>query len=166
MKNNFKNSYKKFAISTLTIGSILITCQAYASSNDKLNEFFNSFDQLTQDVDKFLDKTIGNNNSHLDANDKEYTINLEIPGFDKEQITIEMQGDYLVVKGEKSKDNTDKNANPSSNQQSRNSFYQKLSLPKDINKDSISANLKNGVLTITLPKAPIKAEEMKTITIN
>ncbi|XVN43009.1 MAG: phage terminase large subunit [Candidatus Rickettsia vulgarisii] len=45
-------------------------------------------------------------------------------------------------------------------------FYEKLSLPKDINKDSISSSLKNGVLTILLPKAPVKAEEVKKIPIN
>lgn len=191
MENKLKNSYRKLGISTLTIGMLLISYPVYSSTDrkeetkaiaptqeiDNYIEYRNSFEQLSKEMDRLMIRHNGpgmaalitNNsfNSYLDVNDKEYTINIEIPGFDKQQITIELQGDYLVIKGQKSQDKDNKkNDNSYADQQYRNSFYQKLLLPKDINKDSISSSLKNGVLTVILPKAPVKAEEVKKIPIN
>ncbi|WP_425363959.1 Hsp20/alpha crystallin family protein [Candidatus Tisiphia endosymbiont of Hybos culiciformis] len=141
----------------------------------------NPFVQLSQEMDKLWNRfTIRHNgfifdspivitsslNSYLDTNDKQYTLNIEIPGFDKEQIKIELQGDYLVITAQKAQNEQAKDDNKYSDQQARNMFYQKLFLPKDIDRNNISSNLKNGVLTVILPRSPIKVEDVKTIPIN
>ncbi|KAJ6644811.1 Replicative DNA helicase [Pseudolycoriella hygida] len=118
-------------------------------SNEAL-EYYNPFEQLSKEMD-----------SYFNNNEKEYVLNIEIPGFEKEQVKVELQGDYIIIKAQKLLDGPKKEEVSSLNQKSRNSFYQKLFLPKDVNKDTISSSLKNGILTIILPKSPIKTEEIK-----
>lgn len=149
---------------------------------DNYSEIYgNPFVQLSQEMDKLWNRfTIRHNgfifdspivmtsslNSYLDINDKQYTLNIDIPGFDKEQIKIELQGDYLVITAQKIQNDQVKDDNKYSGQRARNVFHQKLFLPKDIDRNNISSNLKNGVLTVILPRTPIKVEDVKTIPIN
>lgn len=148
---------KEIIVTTIAIWVISVNCRVYGFSankeetkellsSDHANQ--DSFDQLSKEMNKLWEKVVTRNNgvggfitnnsfnSYLDNNDKEYKLNIEVPGFDKQQISIELQGDYLVIKGEKPQDNS-KNHNCYTNQQYRNSFYEKLQLPKDVNKDSI-----------------------------
>ncbi len=152
------------------------------SKIDNYSEIYdNPFVHLSQEMDKLWHRfTIRNNgfvfdspivmasslNSYLDVNDKQYTLNIEIPGFDKEQIKIELQRDYLIITAQKTQNDQAKDANKYSDQQTRNAFYQKLFLPKDIDKNNISSNLKNGILTVIVPRVPIKTEDVKFIPIN
>lgn len=94
-------------------------------------------------------------NSYLSSDDKQYILNIEIPGFDKEQVKILLQGEYLLVEAKKATDNTGK--------QSSKSVYQRMFLPSDADKANITSSLKNGILTITIPKLPTKTIEVKTI---
>ncbi|WP_375327321.1 Hsp20/alpha crystallin family protein [Candidatus Tisiphia endosymbiont of Nemotelus uliginosus] len=150
-----------------------------ANQRNETYEYYNPFEQLSKNMDRLWHKiAIRDNsgyivdgsfmhstsfNSYLDSNDKEHILNIEIPGFEKEQVKVELQGEYIIIKAQKAEEN--KKDNSPTNSQFRNSFYQKLLLPKDVNKNAIATTLKNGVLTIILPKSPIKTEEIKTIPI-
>lgn len=94
-------------------------------------------------------------NSYLSSDDKQYTLNIEIPGFDKEQVKVFLQGEYLLVEAKKATDNTGR--------QSSNSVHQRMFLPSDADKTNITSSLKNGLLTIIIPKSPTKTIEVKTI---
>lgn len=152
-----------------------------ANHSNEMPEYRNPFDQLSKEMDRLwhkisirdnsgyiIDGAFASSNfySYLNNTDKEYILNIEIPGFEKEQVKIELQGDYIIVKAQKPQINSSKNNDAYSNAQSRNSLYQKLLLPKDVDKSAISSSLKNGILTITLPKSPIKTEEVKVIPIS
>lgn len=130
------------------------------------NDFFEHFEQLFREMDlwlhnrrnfyyfsHYLDNSFNIINYYTEANDRQYIYYVEVPGYDKEEIKIELQGEYLVLKGQ----HLDK-------EKSR-SFYQKLFLPKDINKDSISSTLKNGMLSIFLERVQLKKEDIKAIPI-
>jgi HSP20 family protein len=74
-----------------------------------------------------------------------------MPGIEKENISLSLDNNTLIIHGNV---NTDKNEN---HQWLRTEFplknYQrKLTLPKDAEHKSISANLKNGILEITINK--------------
>ena len=92
-------------------------------------------------------------------NEKEYVVAMEIPGFKKEDISIEHKDDILTISG---KNDYSKNSegyfNSFENLEINKSFY----LPEDVETKTIDANLKNGILAITIPrKTPIKTKAKK-----
>ena len=112
-------------------------------------DFFNSHirrDSLVND--NYL------NHSTIEALDKEYLITLEIPGFTKEQIKLELNGNILTISAE-NKEQSDEN-NTKKNINSK--FRQVISLNTDIERDSIKSSLKDGILTISIPRTQQKGE--------
>lgn len=90
-----------------------------------------------------------------DAN--KYEIKLDLPGLTENDISVEVRGDTLVVKGEKQEsveDNKDKKFYRV--ERRYGSFQRTLSLPDDAAVDDISATLKNGVLTLEIPRREVK----------
>ena len=90
-------------------------------------------------------------NVNISENEDTYQINVAMPGIEKENISLSLDNNTLIIHGNV---NTDKNEN---HQWLRTEFplknYQrKLTLPKDAEHKSISANLKNGILEITINK--------------
>lgn len=140
----------------------------------------NLFEQVSRDLsllsynngrslfhnDNCILNNVFNINCHMEANDKQYVVRIEIPGYDKKEMKIELQGDYLIVSAKQIQNIKEKKDPTSLNQEKTRSFYQKIFLPEDINKNSILSNLKNGVLTITLERIPIKKEDVKIIPIS
>ncbi|XVN42465.1 MAG: Hsp20/alpha crystallin family protein [Candidatus Rickettsia vulgarisii] len=93
--------------------------------------------------------------------DKQYVIIMEVPGYDKEHIKIKTNGNKLFVSG----NIEDQKDNKAPNHLNKNFNYSIL-LKEDIDQKTISSSLKNGILTITLPRIEIKEENAKVIPIN
>lgn len=85
----------------------------------------------------------------LDETDDELIVRAGIPGLGKNDFKVEVTEDRLVVRGEK------KSSRKSGRryEESSTSFAQALSLPCEIDPNKAKARFKNGLLTITLPKA-------------
>jgi HSP20 family molecular chaperone IbpA len=94
------------------------------------------------------------NHSTIEVLDKEYLITLTIPGFTKEQIKLELNGNILTISAE-NKEQSDEN-NTKKNISSK--FKQVISLNNDIERDSIKSSLKDGILTISIPRTQQKGE--------
>lgn len=94
--------------------------------------------------------------------DTQYIIIMEVPGFDKNQIKIKVNGNKLFIKG----DIKEKNKDDDSNIYMNKNFNYVISLYEDVDQKNISSNLKNGILTITLPRTPIKEADAREIPIN
>lgn len=94
------------------------------------------------------------NHSTIEVLDKEYLITLTIPGFTKEQIKLELNGNILTISAE-NKEQSDKN-NTKKNISSK--FKQVISLNNDIERDSIKSSLKDGILTISIPRTQQEGE--------
>lgn len=84
--------------------------------------------------------------------DKQYLVQLEIPGATKSDVKITYVDGRLMVEGERKREKEEKNTQYHRIERSYGKFRRAFELPKDIKNDSIEANFKNGVLTITLPK--------------
>lgn len=90
----------------------------------------------------------------LDVSDtaKEIIVKAELPGMDKENIDIHLDGNQLVVHGEKKTASEDKNERYVHVERSFGSFSRSVQLPAKVEPDGISATYKDGVLTIRLKK--------------
>ena len=112
-------------------------------------DFFNSHirrDSLVND--NYL------NHSTIEVLDKEYLITLAIPGFTKEQIKLELNGNILTISAE-NKEQSDEN---DTKKNINSKFRQVISLNNDIERDSIKSSLKDGILTISIPRIQQKGE--------
>ncbi len=88
----------------------------------------------------------------------------ELPGVSLENLEILAQGDSLTISGSRPSSSTD-NGKPLIRAERLNgSFERTLTLPVEIDADKVSATLRDGVLTITLPKA--QAVLPRKITVN
>lgn len=94
------------------------------------------------------------NHSTLEVLDKEYLITLAIPGFTKEQIKLELNGNILTISAE-NKEQSDENH---TKKNINSKFRQVISLNTDIVRDSIKSSLKDGILTISIPRTQQKGE--------
>jgi hypothetical protein len=80
-------------------------------------------------------------------------VKLEVPGVDKDQITISVTDDVLTVRGEVRKESEEKKKNFYRQEIRYGSFERILGLPAEVDGAKAAAKLKNGLLEITLPKA-------------
>lgn len=85
--------------------------------------------------------------------DNEYTVKAELPGVSKEDVRITMQDNILTIRGEKKEEKETKESNYHRTERSYGSFQRSFTLPTHVKSDKIEASHKDGVLTITLPKA-------------
>lgn len=89
--------------------------------------------------------------------EKAYTLEMELPGRTENDVNIELDKDNLTIESKK-KENTENKEQKFILQERRKSdFSRKFKLPADVDKDSISANFKNGILTIYMQKKPESA---------
>ena len=118
------------------------------------NRFFND------DFDNYFD--LGNHGylpaTNVIENDKEFEIEIAIPGMEKEDIKLNVENNLLTIASEKEvkKEETDKNY--TRREFSYGSFCRSFTLPKTVDVDQIRANYEKGILKVALPKK----EEAKT----
>lgn len=89
----------------------------------------------------------------LQNNDKEYVIDADLPGIDKEDIKITLEDDHLTIGFEKKSESTeeDKEINYVHKERSYQSMQRRFYLP---NSDAyqVTASMDKGVLNIKIPK--------------
>jgi HSP20 family protein len=89
--------------------------------------------------------------------DDEIIVKATMPGLDPEDLDIQITGDTLTLRGETKGEDEVKEAKYHMRERRYTSFSRSLRLPTLVVADKAEAEMKNGVLTLTLPKA----EEVK-----
>ncbi|HEX5816483.1 MAG TPA: Hsp20/alpha crystallin family protein, partial [Methylomirabilota bacterium] len=92
-------------------------------------------------------------------------VKAELPGVEPNEISLSLQGDLLMLKGEKSQEKEEKDEQFHRVERSYGAFLRAVRLPTSVDASKVTAGFKNGVLTVTLPKSatakgttiPIKA---------
>ena len=85
----------------------------------------------------------------------------ELAGLTEKEIDLKLEGNTLTLKGERKMDNEDKKSNYHRVESFYGSFTRSFRLPETVDMEKISAEYKNGVLTITLPQKPeVKPREI------
>ncbi len=82
-----------------------------------------------------------------------FKITADVPGMTEDDIDITVSDDTLTVHGERTEDVEEDETNFFRRERSYGMFHRRLPLPGEIERDQISANFKNGVLSIELPKS-------------
>ena len=90
-------------------------------------------------------------------------IKAEVPGIKKEDLNIKIQGNYLEVSGTRKSD-APEGYKTHRVERSASTFTRSFTLPSDVDSEKVEASLKNGILTLSLPKA--EDAKPKQVTIN
>ncbi len=75
----------------------------------------------------------------------------ELPGMTRENIDVTVENGTLVIKGEKKFDAEVKEENYRRIERAYGTFYRSFTLPNTVDAAKVTADYKNGVLTVTLP---------------
>ena len=97
-------------------------------------------------------------------NDEHIVIKAELPGIDKKDIVIDVKDGLLVLKGERSFDNEVKEEKYYCRERMFGKFERVFRLPADVDPEKISANYKDGILKIDIPKP--EEQQPKQITVH
>lgn len=88
----------------------------------------------------------------VSESDKELTIMAELAGVDEKDLDVTLIGDVLTIKGEKKHEKEETNGDRKYVERYYGSFSRSVGLPFEAGDQDVSANMKNGVLTIKVPK--------------
>ncbi len=85
----------------------------------------------------------------FEESEDHYLMSFDLPGVSKKDIQIEINGNQLVISGERKQERSTK----SLSERSYGRFQRLLTLPADVDAEHIEADYEDGVLKLALPKA-------------
>ena len=88
----------------------------------------------------------------------------ELPGIDKKDISIDVKDGVLTLSGERTVENETEEKNYYRRERTYGKFQRLFTLPEGVSAEDITADFKDGVLKVHIPKAEV--EEPKKITIH
>ncbi len=97
--------------------------------------------------------------------DDGFTISVELPGLDENDIDLSAKNGRLTINGEKTTEPDDVKKNYHIKERRYGSFRRSFNVPEYVNDKNITADFSRGVLTITLPKKPSAASTARKINI-
>lgn len=98
---------------------------------------------------------------NIREDDKNYVLDLAIPGIDKKDLKIDMNEDVLSISLETKSESEDSKNGYNRKEFSYSAFSRSFYIPEDVNREKIEANYKDGVLSVEIPK---QETEKKKIT--
>lgn len=117
---------------------------------------------LAQEFSPQAPKTSYQPKVNVTEDDKGFEVSLLVPGFDKEEIHVNLQDSVLTV--EAKLDEALANSNFLRKQGKISDFSRKFQLPDTINEEALQANYAAGILTLNIPKKE-KVQVKKQITV-
>jgi len=89
--------------------------------------------------------------------DKDYVLDMELPGYSEKDIEIHVDGSNLTINSRQEENSEKKDENQGTwilKERRISSFSRSFKLPENANPDEVSAEFKNGVLSLELKKRP------------
>jgi HSP20 family protein len=119
-------------------------------------------DSLQGEVNRLFDNFFGspgNNRARrwvpamdLVETDDALVLNADLPGLDRDDLSIEIKDGVLTVSGERKAEHTENAGGYYRVERAFGSFSRSLSLPEGVDADQVSADFSNGVLEVRIPK--------------
>ena len=105
-------------------------------------------------------------NLDIKQSDKEIVITADIPGMDKKDVTVSVSDNLLTIQGERKGETRSEENGYVCVERSFGSFERRLQLPDDAESEKITAEYKNGVLGLHIPRREPQKSEVKQISIS
>ena len=130
----------------------------------RTNNLLNLFDSMERDLFGGMDSAVTAIRTDISEKDGEYLLEAELPGFNKEDIQIEIAGDMLNISAEHKQETENKDQKTGYIRRERRygSFRRNFDIT-GIDAETISASYENGILRMTLPKKAALPEVSRRI---
>lgn len=136
---------------------------------DLFDDFFDGFARPARSVARYSTPTTSIMRTDIKEKEDGYELDIDLPGYKKEDVQAELKDGYLTITAKTQKDNDTQEENGKYIRRERyegscsRSFY----VGKEIEQSDIKARFDNGILKIAVPKKDAKKEieENKYITI-
>ena len=134
------------------------------------DDWFDDFDRQMQHMDRRLYGRNANREMKTDVREKEdgYEIDMDLPGFKKDQVELSLENGYLTVTANKGfdKDEKDKQGRMIRQERYAGSMQRSFYVGDNMTEEDVKARFEDGVLHLNLPKKDAKkVPEKKTICI-
>ncbi len=122
-----------------------------------------SFLNVFGDFDKVLDSFFSSEpawfraaNPAVDIREEadKYVLDAELTGLTEKDVDVKVQDNLLTLSSKKSEETEQKKDGYLLRERRSSSFSRSFVLPKDADREKIEASFKNGLLTLSIPKAP------------
>ena len=135
------------------------------------------FDVLHREINELFDgyyrgfgglgrRMAGQSGIELSETDDEIRVKAELPGMDAKDITVDIEEDMLVIRGERKKEQETKKRNYHVSEMSYGCYQRTIPLPAGIDRNKAMARFKHGVLTLSLPKTEQARSERRQIPVS
>ena len=85
--------------------------------------------------------------------ENEYVVKADLPDVKKEDVKVSVENGVLAVEGERRMEKEDKGKKFHRIERSYGKFVRRMAMPTDVDPDKVTANVKDGVLNVHLPKS-------------
>ena len=118
------------------------------------NDLLDSFQNFEKNFFSEIGRSFSGFNTDIQDTGKEYVLEAEVPGFNKEDIHVDVQDGVLTIsaKHEEKQDEKDEKSGKYVRRERRYGSYQRSFTLDGVDPKSIQATYENGVLKLTLPK--------------
>jgi HSP20 family protein len=114
--------------------------------------------------DDFFPVLTNRNNSmpavNIREDEKNYFLDLAIPGIDKKDLKIDINEDVLTISSETKNEKEESKDGYKRKEFSYSSFCRSFYIPENAEREKIDATYKDGVLTVTLPKQEVEKNKI------
>ena len=132
---------------------------------------FPAMESIRRDMDRFFDDLVpfswkGANggrkadlwapNTDMCETENEYLITIDLPGVTKKDVEVNIQDNRLTISGERKMEEKQDNNNYHRRERFHGQFMRLYTLPDAVKEDKIKATFKDGVLSVSIPKAEVK----------
>jgi HSP20 family protein len=98
---------------------------------------------------------------NVKEDDKNFILEVAVPGIDKKDLKIDVNEDVLTISSENKNESEESKDGYKRKEFSYSSFSRSFYVPENVNRDKVEANYKDGILTVSLPK---QEEEKNKVT--
>jgi len=137
-----------------------------ATLQDRINRIFNESFGRTRDFDEEVSLYDWSPPVDIYETGDGIVLKIELPGVNKDDVSVEVKDNVLTLKGERLLDPKIKDENYYRKERSFGKFNRSFSLQETIKPDLIKASFKDGVLTIEIPRPDEEKPKQVTVDID
>jgi HSP20 family protein len=111
--------------------------------------------------DDFFNGGLNSPPANIVETNKEFKLDLSVPGMKREDFKIDVEDGYLSISSEKEEEKTENEKNFRRREFSYSSFSRTFPLPENVDENNISAKYDNGMLQVIIPKKEVSVSKPK-----
>ncbi|MBE9103367.1 Hsp20/alpha crystallin family protein [Vacuolonema iberomarrocanum] len=139
-------------------------------------EPFPEVENLRREMDRMFDRFMGGldegrselafiPSAEMDETSEEIHLKLEVPGLEAEDLDVSVTDDAVSIKGERQSETKTEEKGMVTSEFHYGKFERVIPLPAHVQNDRVTAEYKNGILNLTLPKAEEEKERVVKVSV-